>query len=201
MPGQLRSLFSRNTPMDHNDMTTTICGTGLVHDAEFGVSLPHDWTKWPTRIELAFTLTTGGAVTSEDYSKFRVISLHEAARNLFNRRYSRRLLRYSLKADGFLPAYRYDAEWSLLRRGTTGGVRRRRPEQRTEPWVHGADTTLLEIWRQPLTQYTFESRIWLRAGGRSEKDAIRNWAAAARCSCDGNIDRGKIPKAICSASD
>ena len=161
-------------------MTTTICGTGLIHDAEFGVSLPREWREWPTRIELAFTLTTGGAVTSEDYSRLGVGSLHEAARNLFNPKYSRRLIRYSLKADGFLPIYRYDAEWSLLRRGTTGGVRRRRQEQRTEPWSYGADTTLLELWREPLTKHTFESRIWMRAGGRSETDAIRNWAAAAR---------------------
>jgi hypothetical protein len=152
----------------------------MLEDNRLDESLPAEWLEWPTRIELAFTLTMGGAVTSEDYSRFRVESLHEAAQYLFDPAYVRRYFRYSLKTDGFLPAYKYDAEWSLLRRGSTGGVRRRRPEQRTEPWVHGADTTLLEIWRQPLTQYTFESRIWLRAGGRSEKDAIRNWAAAAR---------------------
>ena len=133
-------------------MTTFTCGTGLVQAADFDVSLPREWTKWPTRIELAFNLTMGGAVTGEDYSRFRVESLYEATRNLFNPAYRRRNFRYSLKADGFIPAYRYDAEWSLLRRGTTGGVRRRRPEQRTEPWSYGADTTLLEIWRQPLTQ-------------------------------------------------
>lgn len=167
------------TPTDHIDMTI-ICGTGLIYDTQFDMSLPREWTEWPTRWELAFDLSTGGAVISEDYSRFRVESLHAAAEFLFDPKFRRRHLRYSLKTDGVLPAYGYDAEWSLLRRGSTGGVRRRRPEQRAKPWIYGADTTLIEVWRQPLTKFTFDSRFWLRVGGRTEKDATRNWIAVAR---------------------
>ena len=162
-------------------MNTRTCVTVILQNDEFDFSLPKEWVAWPTRMELAYTLTGGGAVSSEDYSKFRADSLHEAAGFLFDPRFQRMPFRYSLKTDGFLPAYRFDAEWSLLRRGSTGGVRRRMREQRTEPWSYGADTTLLEIWRQPLTQHTFKSRVWLRTGGRTEEDAIRNWTAVARC--------------------
>ena len=147
---------------------------------EFNDALPDEWTNWPTRIDLAYTLTLGSAVTSESYSRFRVESLYEAVRYLFDPYYRRRYFRYSLKTDGFLPAYQYDAEWSLLRRGSTGGVSRRKREQRVEPWSFGADTTLIEIWREPLTEYTFEGRLWLRTGGRTKDDAVQNWLVSAR---------------------
>lgn len=156
------------------------CFTVMLDHELFDKSLPEEWLEWPTRIELAFTLTKGGGVTRDSYTRFKVESLYEATQFLFDPIYRRRYFRYSLKTDGFVPAYKYDAEWSLLRRGSTGGVRRRQREQRVEPWSYGADTTLLEIWRQPLTEYTFEGRIWLRTGGRTEKDAIRNWTNVAR---------------------
>ena len=161
-------------------MTTRICITAALDAPNLGVSLPEEWSTWPTRIELAFDLSMGGAVTSDDYSRFKAGSLHEAADFLFDPTYQRRYFRYSLIADGFLPAYKYDARWPLLRRGSTGGVHRRVRKQRTEPFSYGADTTLLEIWRQPLTQHTFEGRIWLRTGGRTEQDALGNWLAVAR---------------------
>ncbi len=148
---------------------------------EFNDALPDEWTNWPTRIELAYTLTLGGAVTSDSYSRFRVESLYEAIQYLFDPVYRRRYFRYSLKTvEGVLPAYRFDAQWSLLRRGSTGGVWRRQREQRAEPWSCGADTTLLEIWREPLTEYTFKGRLWLRTGGRTKDDAVQNWFASAR---------------------
>ena len=159
-------------------MSTRTCVTVLLKN-DVTDALPAEWTTWPTRMELAFSLTGGGAVNSEDYSRFKVASLREAARFLFNPRYQRRPLRYSLKTDGFLPAYRFDAEWSLLRRGCTGGVRQRMLEQRLLPWSHGADTTLFEIWRRPITQHTFKSRVWLRTGGRTEEEAVRHWFAVA----------------------
>ncbi|MFT7653305.1 MAG: hypothetical protein ACI9UU_002415 [Candidatus Azotimanducaceae bacterium] len=161
-------------------MTTRICITAALDAANLGVSLPEEWSRWPTRIELAFDLSIGGAVTGDDYSRFKANSLQDVANFLFDPVYQRRYLRYSLITDGFLPAYRYDAEYSLLRRGSTGGVRRRVRKQGTEPFSWGADTTLLEIWRQPLTQNTFESRIWLRTGGLTENDALSNWIAVAR---------------------
>ena len=148
---------------------------------EFNDALPNDWASWPTRVELAYTLTLGGAVTGESYSRFRVESLYEAVQYLFDPVYRRRYFRYSLKTTkGVLPLYRYDAQWSLLRRGPTGGLWRRQREQRVEPWSYGADATLLEIWRQPLTEYTFKGRLWLRTGGRTKDDAVQNWLASAR---------------------
>jgi hypothetical protein len=161
-------------------VSNRICVTGQLQADGTEFELPGEWRTWPTRIELAFDLSTGGAVTADDYSRFQANSLQEVVRFLFDPTFSRRSLRYSLKADGFLPAYRYDSEWSLLRRGSTGGVRRRVPEQRAEPWSSGADTTLFEIWRRPITMHTFKSRIWLRAGGRTEKDSVRNWIAIAQ---------------------
>ncbi len=161
-------------------MSQPTCVTVILAGSTIDISPPQEWSEWPTRWELAFDLSTGGSVPPEDYSRFRAESLQEAARYLFDPLFRRRHLRYSLKTDGVLPAYRYDAEWSLLRRGSTGGVRRRRPEQRAKPWDYGADTTLLEIWRQPLTKFTFESRIWLRTGGRTEEDSVRNWLASAQ---------------------
>lgn len=146
----------------------------------FNDALPDEWMNWPTRMELAFTLTMGGAVTSESYSRFKVETLYEAAQYMFNPYFRRRYFRYSLKTtDGVLPLYRFDAEWSLLRRGSTGGISRRKREQHAEPWSYGADTTLLEIWREPLTEYTFKGRLWLRTGGRTKDDAVQNWLVSA----------------------
>ncbi len=162
------------------DTSQPTCVTVILAGSANDFVPPKEWSEWPTRWELAFDLSNGGSVTQEDYSRFRAESLREVAQYLFDPVFRRRLLRYSLKTDGVLPAYEYDAEWSLLRRGSTGGVHRRGPEQRTKPWDYGADTTLLEVWRQPLKRFTSESRIWLRAGGRSEKDAIRNWFASAQ---------------------
>ena len=147
---------------------------------EFNDSLPKQWLAWPTHVELAFTLTEGSAVTSDDYGRFRSESLYKAALLLFDPTYRRRHFRYSLKSDGFLPAYRYDAQWSLLRRGSTGGVWRRQREQHAEPCSYGADSTILDVWRQPLTQHTYKSRLWLRTGGRTEAEAVRTWETAAR---------------------
>lgn len=162
------------------EMTTKAHLTSAVKSDEFNAALPDDWRGWPTRVELAYTLTLGSAVTTESYSRFRVESLYEAVRYLFDPVYRRRYFRYSLKTDGFLPAYQYDAEWSLLRRGSTGGVSRRKREQRVESWSFGADTTLIEIWRESLTEYTFEGRLWLRTGGRTKDDAVQNWLVSAR---------------------
>jgi hypothetical protein len=162
-------------------MTTKANLTSALKPDEFNDAFPNEWRAWPTRMELAFTLTMGGAVTGADYAKFRVKSLYEAIQYLFDPVYRRRFFRYSLKTtEGILPLYRYDAQWSLLRRGSTGGVWRRQREQLAEPWSYGADTTLLEIWREPLTEYTFEGRLWLRTGGRAKDDAVQNWLTSAR---------------------
>ena len=161
--------------------TTKANLTSALKPDDFNDALPDEWVNLPTRMELAFTLTMGGAVTSESYAQFRVESLYVAVQYLFDPVYRRRYFRYSLKTtEGVLPLYRFDAQWSLLRRGSTGGVWRRQREQRAEPWSVGADTTLLEIWREPLTEYTFEGRLWLRTGGRTKDDAVRNWLASAR---------------------
>ena len=78
-------------------MTTKANLTSALKPDEFNDAFPNEWRAWPTRMELAFTLTMGGAVTGADYAKFRVKSLYEAIQYLFDPVYRRRFFRYSLK--------------------------------------------------------------------------------------------------------
>ena len=59
-------------------MSTGICITSQMQVEWMDLELPAEWSAWPTRIELAFDLSTGGSVTSEDYSRFQANSLEDS---------------------------------------------------------------------------------------------------------------------------
>ena len=77
-------------------MPQPTCVTVILAGSANEIFPPKEWSEWPTRWELAFDLSNGGSVTQEDYSRFRVESLEEAAQFLFDPQFRRRLLRYSL---------------------------------------------------------------------------------------------------------
>lgn len=137
--------------------------------------MPELWNRGPIQISVGLILTGHNGVYRSFFDDFAATSLQGALLNIA--RHEDVYLVYTFSWDGALPAYRFDADWPLMRRGRNAPTPRC-PVQRITPWDWQSDPTLFEIRNEPIGFW--HSRCFLRVGGRSVEDAQSNWRTCAQ---------------------
>jgi hypothetical protein len=143
---------------------------------ELPEGFPSDLAAVPLRVSVSLTLTEDNCIYPEFFDEFSVRSIEGAMANLLHNKGT--FLVYRFVVAGATPAYAIDADWPLLRRGSTAaGLRPRVLVSTGAPWNMASDRVVIELRNAPLSAWA--SRLCLRVGGRDEIDAVRRWDGIA----------------------
>ncbi len=137
--------------------------------------MPAEWQRWPCLITVGFTLTPVTCVYDALFKEYQRDSCEQAATTLFDKDNREIFVHYSVRADGFVPAFEWYVSWPILRKGDDDGLTRRESIQGPAPWECYPDDTLCEVWNRPNGVYGFTQTYMLRAGGRTREEAVANW--------------------------
>ena len=137
--------------------------------------VPDEWLDWPCHVEVSYTLTENGCVSSACYEEYDALNVEEATDKLFAPENEGILARYRIHTEEIASPYRWNVSWPLFRRGSEKGIVKRGKRQGAVPWYWYDDDTLFEIWNKPLDSYGFKTRFMVEVGGRNKEEAVENW--------------------------
>ena len=124
-------------------------------------------------MEPTYWFTEYNAVGQDFFDYYTVDTFGEAVAKLFDERMTDPV-GYRCHALYVTPAFEWYARWPLLRRSKRGGFVRRKAMQGAGPRNFHPDNTLFEVWRRPKPM-GFTWTYMLRAGGRTQQEAMENW--------------------------
>ena len=169
----VRRLSTMHSPLAANDSDFEHLGVRSCSPSPPG--LPEAWRGLQMRVGVGLILTEHNCIYRSFFDEFAVTSVEHAVRRLMES--DGVFLCYNFFIAGAVPAFAFDADWPLLRRGSAPPIRRT-SVQGDEPWSWCWDRTLFEVRNEPTSPWS--SRTYLRVGGRTSTDAVSNWTACAR---------------------
>lgn len=152
-----------------------VAASGSLGHVTLPEGFPAEWRALEFRASPGLILTEYNCVDGQFFKDYAVSSLEAAVAKIAHD--GGNCVFYQFYVPEVVPAFAWDADWPLLRRGQNPPCERRK-RQGPEPWVWKADPTYFEIGRVPLTFFT--GRPYLRVGGRTSEEAVHNWNACAR---------------------
>lgn len=148
---------------------------GVMPCERLPAGFPEAWRNLDFHVAVGLILTEFNCVYRAFFKEYAVSSLEAAVAAISTD--AGNCLTYEFYVPGVVPAFSWDADWPLLRRGARPPYARAKV-QGPEPWVWKADRCFFEIRRSPLSVWT--GRPTLRVGGRTWDEATSTWSACAR---------------------
>jgi hypothetical protein len=143
--------------------------------AELPQGMPNEWYSLPIRVGVSLILTEGNSLYPSFFDEFAATSVSDAINLLAKNKGI--YLCFNFFVAGVIPAFAFDADWPLLRRGNSEPVSRTMVQVDT-PWSWCWERSLFEIRNEPISPWT--SRPFLRVGGRTAAHAASNWTLCAK---------------------
>jgi hypothetical protein len=146
---------------------------GTMDCLDFPPGFPEDLVRFlPLRIGVSFTLTEWTCVSREMYEQHKVGCLQDSLIHL-TRGYEI-FLSYSFYSETVTPAWAYNIDWPLRRRGKTDGAITDRSRY---GWDIERSNMFFELRNKPIRPYS--SRLMLKTGGRTVAEAVERWERLA----------------------
>lgn len=147
---------------------------------------PKEWLDLPAEILVDVDLSELTSVTGRSVQEFARDNLTDVLRVVSSPRQAGILFAYCLAAREVIPLLGWNVDWPLSRRGQRQPVKRT-TVQGVVPWESHPDSSLLSIYQSvpyvgsaSAPSYYTEPTVRLRVGGRTAKEAIKNWHQCAQ---------------------
>lgn len=152
---------------------------------EYSDGLPKTWSDYEVEFNVGFVLSEGACLYREIFKEYQRDNFKEILEVLYGPRYDGLLFCYHVVARHTIPFLGWDADWPLLGRGKNQPVKRKKMEG-VIPGEYDENCKLLSLYQRfshsvgyGTPPYFGKPTVYLRVGGITEEDAIKNWRICA----------------------